>query len=109
MGYRFKDQCFDTKQEFINAFAQSCGGTSGSGGLSSYFTICTANTDTVTVQAYTLTNGTAQTPYAVTPQTINCDYVSPLTTSDMIELSWLVVGVWVTAWGFKKMMEVIRI
>lgn len=108
MGYRFQNQCFETKQEFINAYSQKCQGSGGSGGLGSYYTFCTANTDTVTVQAFTLTTGAAQTPFNITPQVISCDFSAPYTNSDIIEVSWLVVGVWVVAWCLKKMAEVIK-
>lgn len=109
MGYKFLDQCYDTKQDFLNSVAQHCYSPgSGSGGISSYFTSCIANTDDITVQAYLLSNGTAQTPWTYTPQLISCDFLPPPTLSDSIELAWLVVGVWVVAWGFKKMAEVIR-
>ena len=76
MGYLFQNQCYETKQEFINVYAQNCQGSGGSGGLGTYYTLCTANTDTVTIQAYTLTNGRAQTPFEITPQVISCDFAS---------------------------------
>jgi hypothetical protein len=108
MGYLLKEKCYETKQEFINAVAQNClSGGSGSGALSTYFTTCTANTDNVTVQAYLLSNGTAQIAWTYTPQLISCD-AQPITNADVVQLSWLVVSVWVVAWGIKKMMEVLR-
>ncbi|MDP1942117.1 MAG: hypothetical protein Q8K54_15900 [Gallionella sp.] len=76
MGYQFQNQCYETKQEFINALSQTCTAPSGAAGLSSYFTVCTANTDDLTIQAYSLTNGTAYTPFTVTPQLITCDFAS---------------------------------
>ncbi|MDP3662073.1 MAG: hypothetical protein U1D41_10160 [Nitrosomonas sp.] len=108
MGYRFQNQCYETKQDFMNALSQTCTAPSGAAGLSSYFTVCTANTDDLTIQAYSLTNGTPQTPFTITPQLIACDYTPPFTNSDIIEISWLVVGVWVVAWGIKKMIEAIK-
>ncbi len=108
MGYRFQNSCYETKQEFINAVSQGCLNSSGSGGLSSYFTTCTANTDNVTVQAFLLTTGAPQTAWTYTPPIISCDYIAPYSNADIYSLAWLVVGVWVTAWGFKKMIEVIR-
>lgn len=92
----------------MNALSQTCTAPSGAAGLSSYFTVCTANADNITVQAYSLTNGTAQTAFDITPQLINCDFSTPYTNSDVIEVSWLVVGVWIAAWGIKKMIEVIK-
>ena len=92
----------------MNAVSQTCTAPSGSAGLSSYFTVCTANADTITVQAYQLTTGAVQTPFDITPQLINCDFSPPYTNSDIIEVSWLVVAVWVAAWGIKKMIEVIK-
>lgn len=105
MGYRFQDQCYETKQDFINILSQTCTAPSGSAGLSSYFTVCTANADNITVQAYSLTNGTAQTAFTITPQLISCDFSPPYTNSDVIQVAWLVVSVWVVAWGIRKMAE----
>ena len=92
----------------MNALSQTCTAPSGAAGLSSYFTVCTANTDNITVQAYALTNGTPQTAFTITPQLITCDFSPPYTNSDVIQVSWLVVSVWVVAWGIKKMAEVIK-
>ena len=108
MGYRFQNQCYETKQDFMNALSQTCTAPSGAAGLSSYFTVCTANADNITVQAFQLTNGTAQTAFTITPQLITCDFSPPYTNSDVIQVSWLVVSVWVVAWGIKKMAEVIK-
>lgn len=108
MGYRFQNQCYETKQDFLNALSQTCTAPSGAAGLSSYFTVCTANADNITVQAYTLTNGTAQTAFTITPQLITCDFSPPYTNADVIQVSWLVVGVWVVAWGIKKMSGVLK-
>ncbi|QOJ23595.1 MAG: hypothetical protein HRU78_07990 [Gammaproteobacteria bacterium] len=108
MGYRFQNQCYETKQEFLDALAQNCYvSASGSGGLGSFFTTCTSNSDNITVQSYTLTNGTAQTPWTLTPQLIACTYQAPkvFSNADVVELSWLVVGVWVAAWGIRKLSE----
>ncbi len=92
----------------MNALSQTCTAPSGAAGLSSYFTVCTANADNITVQAYSLTNGTPQTAFTITPQLINCDFSPPYTNADVIQVSWLVVGVWVVAWGIKKMSEVLK-
>jgi hypothetical protein len=108
MGYRFQDQCYETKQEFLNALAQSCYKAGGSGGLTSYYVTCTSNVDTITVQGYSLNAGTAQTAWSYTPQTVACDFSPPYTNADVIQVSWLVVGVWVVAWGIKKMAEVLK-
>lgn len=74
MGYRFQDQCFETKQEFMNMLSQTCMAPSGTAGLSSYFTVCTPNTDTITIQAYLLSKGTPQVPFNITPPLIACDF-----------------------------------
>ena len=108
MGYRFQNQCYETKQDFMNALSQTCTAPSGAAGLSSYFTVCTANADNITVQAYSLTNGTPQTAFTIAPQLITCDFSPPYTNADVIQVSWLVVGVWVVAWGIKKMSGVLK-
>lgn len=108
MGYLYKGVCLDTKQEYLNQLSQDClSGGSGSGALSTYFTTCTANTENITVQAFTLSSGAAQTAWTYTPQFFLCT-PEPHTQADIIQLSWLVVSVWVIAWGFKKMIEVLR-
>ena len=93
----------------MNALSQTCTAPSGAAGLSSYFTVCTANADNITVQAYSLTNGTPQTAFIITPQLIACTYQAPkvFSNADVVELSWLVVGVWVAAWGIRKLSEML--
>lgn len=107
MGYRFQDQCYETKQEFLDALAQSCYKAGGSGGLTSFYVTCTSNTDTITVQGYSLNAGTPQTAWSYIPQSIACTYQPPkvFSNADVVELSWLVVGVWVAAWGIRKLSE----
>lgn len=108
MGYKFHNQCYDTLFDFHLAFAQECFKVSGAG-LGAQMLSCTADTGGyVVMQSYQLSNGTYGTPWNYTPQAVTCDYLPPPTMSDSIELAWLIVGVWVVAWGFKKMMEAIK-
>ena len=105
MGYKFQGQCYDTKQDFLDALSQTCTAPSGSAGLSSYFTVCTANADTITVQAYQLTTGTPQTAFEITPQLINC--TSSFT--DAVDLGWQLALILVIAFGIRALIKVLNI
>ncbi len=106
MGYEFKGVCYETLYKFHIQFAQECYKASGSG-LSAQFLSCTATPDYVTLQTLTLANGTWSTPVNYNPQQIACTYQPPkvFSNADVVELSWLVVGVWVAAWGIRKLSE----
>lgn len=107
MGYKYLNQCFETKQEFLDYLAQGCFiHSGGTGGLSSYFVFCTSGADSLTIQPVQISNGSLLTPYTYTPQLITCE-PNNLTNSDIYSLAWLVVGVWVVAFGIKKITEVL--
>lgn len=103
MGYRFQSTCFETKQEFMDALAQSCMAPSGAAGLSSYFTKCTSNVDTITIQAYSLTKGTTYTPFDVTPQLIECSAIF----TDAVDLGWQLALILVAAFAARVLIKVL--
>lgn len=108
MGYKYLNQCFETKQEFLDYVAQGCfAQNGGSGALSSYMITCSSNSDNITIQPVLISNGTMPAPYTFTPQIISCTFQPPkiFSNADVVELSWLVVGVWVVAWGIRKITD----
>lgn len=111
MGYKFHGQCYETLYDFHVAFAQECFKVAGSG-LATNMLSCTADSGGyVVMQSYNIDQGTSGTPWNYTPQQISCTYEPPkvFSNADVVELSWLVVGVWVIAWGIKKLSEVMKL
>lgn len=105
MGYKFHNQCFDTKQEYLDAVAQSCvSAGSGSGALSSFFTTCVSGSENITVQAYLLSSGVAQTPWTYTPQFITCssDF------SDAVSFGWQLALILVAAFGARVIIKALN-
>lgn len=88
----------------MDALAQTCTAPSGAAGLSSYFTVCSSNTDTITVQAYSLTNGTAQTAFQITPQLISCstDF------SDSVAFGWQLALILVAGFGIRAIIKALQ-
>lgn len=118
MGYQFKGQCLETLLEMHQRFAQDCSGVSfnamtGSASTLPLISVCTASGTNVSVQAYDIKNnalfGTAT---ILVPPQYSCTYSAPssstITNADAITTAWLVVSVWVVAWGIRKMTEVLR-
>ena len=100
MGYKFHDQCFPTKQEFLDSLAQTC----TSAGSDSYFTTCTSGSDNITVQAFLLSNGTPQTSWTYTPQFINCTSAF----SDSVDFGWQLALILVAAFGIRAIIKAIN-
>lgn len=109
MGYKLHDQCYETLFDFHVAFAQECSKIGGQG-TSAIFYTCVATPDYVTIQGYSAVNGSAYTPFNHNPQQISCTYQAPksFTNADVVDLSWLVVGVWVVAWGIRKLIDTFK-
>lgn len=113
MGYKYQNICLETIDDYYLAFAQECTGnfvTSGS--TVGNVTKCTPVTGGVNIRLYSLSTGN---PTGVdtflTPPSISCTYSSSpgsLPIEDIVALSWLVAGVWVVAWGVKKIIQVIK-
>lgn len=104
MGYKFQNICYETKQDFLDALSQTCTAPSGAAGLSSYFTVCTSNADTITIQPYSLSNGTALTPFNITPQLISCssDF------SDAVSLGWQLALLLAVAFGIRVIIKALQ-
>ena len=103
MGYRYKNFCLDTVEQLHEVIAADCPVITSDG--SSSIKCSPTSTDILmTVEPIPTTGLTSQQVYI--PQQINCDTGPAI--ADAIELSWLVVGVWVAAWGFKKMADALR-
>ena len=118
MGYQYKGQCLETLLEMQQRFAQDCSGLplnamTGTATTVPLISVCTATAGAVSIKAYDVKNnnlfGIAT---IVTPPEYSCTYSasasSTITNADAITTAWLVVSVWVVAWGVRKMMEVLR-
>ncbi|MER0169620.1 MAG: hypothetical protein DU489_03235 [Nitrosomonas sp.] len=106
MGYKFQNYCFDTKQEFLDYFAQSCFKQGGSGGLSSYFLTCSSNTDDVTIQAYAVSSGSPQTAFTYAPQLISCDSANSF--ADAVSFGWQLAAILAVAFGVRVIIKVLN-
>ena len=98
MTYLYKERCLNTVEELYQFFAADCPLVSNG-----YTVTCAPTsmgvditlTDPVTTNTFTQT---------VVPPAITCpDFIG-----DAIELSWLVVGVLVSAWGFRVLYNMVR-
>lgn len=113
MGYKYKAECLETLQEFYDRYAEDCSNQVAVGS-SLTITKCISTSTGVDVWAYKIDTGalvqsnSANIPH-ITPQTFSCNYTSPssttITTADIVETSWLIVGVWVVAWAVRKMID----
>lgn len=120
MGYKYKNVCLETIDEFRQWFAQDCTGqlvTTGSGGSAvGAVAQCTPVSTGVNVRLYSLSTGSAiGTETLIQPPQISCTYSASsgsssasIPTADIIETAWLVVGVWVAAWAFRRMASAIK-
>lgn len=110
MGYKFNGQCLETVDDLYNEFALSCTGNFTNGGTAvGYVSKCTPVVGGVNVRLYSLSTGAAVgVETVVQPPLISCTYSSSpgsLPIEDIVALSWLVAGVWVVAWGIRKIAD----
>ena len=113
MGFKYKNVCYETNTQFLEAFSQDCGVVVGGTTTASYYSLCKVNGSTVEIHAFSYSNNAEINPtplHTITPQSSSCDYSTSGTFSnaDSTELSWLAVSVWVVAWGCRKMIEVLK-
>lgn len=106
MGYKYQQYCFDTKQQMLDFVAQNCMRQGGTGGLSSYVLTCSSNTDDITVQAYSVTNGAPQTAWTYTPQLITCDTTNSF--SDAVSLSWQLALILVSGFAIRAIIQALK-
>lgn len=106
MGYLYKSKCLDTVLELHQHYAQDCNDAFTN--LTQYYTVCTADSSAVTANTYSLKDNLQYNtvPVLIYPPQYSCDTAPKI--AEVAELSWLVVGVWVAAWGIKKLIEVVR-
>lgn len=110
MGFRYKTQCLDSLELLHDVIAADCPTISTDGAYalacipsSTYISI--TRTPLISITRTPLDGSTSDT-LQVTPVQIYCDKTGSI--NDITEIAWLVVLVWVTAWGFKKMADTIR-
>lgn len=109
MGYKLHGACYETLLDMHIVYAQECSKVGGQG-TGAVFYYCTASETDVVIQGVVLSTGATYTPYSHTPQQIACTYEAPVTytLSDMVELSWLIIGVWVVAWCARKVVDSLK-
>lgn len=103
MGYRYSNLCLDTVEQLHQVIAADCPVITSDGGSSIK---CTpSGTDIlITVDHIPTTGISNQQTYV--PEQIICDTAPAI--ADVVELAWLVVAVWVAAWGIKKMTDALK-
>ena len=102
MGFRYKTQCLDSLELLHDVIAADCPTISTDG---AYVLSCVPSSTYISITRTPLDGSTSDT-LQVTPVQIYCDKTGSI--NDITEVAWLVVLVWVTAWGFKKMADTIR-
>lgn len=102
MGYRYLNYCVDTEQQLYDLVAANCPTIAPDGGTA---ITCTSNTTDVNVIINTIPLGTPIN-YTYQPALIACD-TSPAV-ADIVDISWKVALVWVTAWAILKMAEAMK-
>lgn len=97
MSFQYKNKCYATALELHSAVAADCPIVSGNmSGVT-----CTPTASDVTVSAWLSGTNTVQT---ITPVQIPCAIPDLQPVS---ELAWLVVSVWVVAWGIRKVAQLL--
>lgn len=112
MGFKYRDTCYDTLAEAIQSEADQCGLTINNSSGYYWVGYCEVNGSNIQF----LHNNTASSTFYTSALTYTPSYPSctansggsTFSNADIIELSWLVVSVWVVAWGFRKMIEVFK-
>ncbi|PTQ76465.1 hypothetical protein C8R26_11758 [Nitrosomonas oligotropha] len=103
MGYRHKNLCLDTVEQLNEVVSADCPLIT-SDGSSSIKCTPSATDILITIDSIPTTGILKQQTYV--PELISCDSAPAI--ADVIEVSWLVVAVWVTAWGIKKMADALK-
>ena len=103
MGYRHKNMCLDTAEQLYEVISADCPLIT-SDGSSSIKCTPSATDILITVDSIPPTGTLRQQTFV--PELISCESAPAI--ADVIELSWLVVAVWVTAWGIKKMTDALK-
>jgi len=103
MGNYYQGKCFSTTLDLHREIASNCPTVSPDG---AYLIQCTPS-ETKIVLTREMTGSPFETTYTdYIPQQITCDPEKQL--NDGIEMAWLIVGVWVSAWCIKQIINVIR-
>lgn len=102
MGNYYHGKCFSTTLDLHREIASNCPSVSPDG---AYLIQCTPS-ETKIIVSRTDTNTLITTSADYIPQQITCDPEKQL--NDGIEMAWLIVGVWVSAWCIKQIINVIR-
>lgn len=102
MGYRYQNFCVDTYEEVLDLAAASCPLLTSDG---THTISCTPSSGSISLVLNTIPPNTPITGL-LTPSQIACETAPKL--AEIAELSWAVGLLWVTAWGVRKVYEVIR-
>jgi|GEM_PF-6135248 len=96
MGNYYQGKCFPTSLDLHQEIASNCPTVSPDG---VYLIQCTPS-ETKIVLSRTDTNTLITTTTDYIPNQIACDPEVPM--NDAIDAAWLIVGVWIVAWGIRK-------
>lgn len=104
MGSYYKRQCYPTVTEYHQAVASDCPTVSPDG---TAFFSCEADASKITLKKTSQgLLGPVTTTTNYTPGQIACD--PDLQLNDGIGMAWLIVGVWISAWCIKQIIDFIR-
>ena len=102
MGFLVQDKCHDTIQKANNSFISNCGIQT----YDLYFYYC--EPPTTQGQGVVFIRENVSTGVRNIQHTAMVYPSCEVEVSNTTQLAWLVVGVWVIAWGFRKMIEVLK-
>ncbi len=114
MGSKYRDTCYETSTDALQVMADYCGVSIGGSSTNATFAAyCKPNGTALTIHTGTLNNPNDVTAaFSITPTFPTCTYTPPnnstITPEDAVQTAWLVIGVWVVAWGIRKIIDSLR-
>lgn len=111
MGYKYNNICFETQAEALQYVSDSCSVVLGGTTNASWVAYCKVNGSSINfLYGLLSTSGTNTSPFVYTPIFPACTFEASkvFSNADVVQLSWLVVGVWVVAWGIRKLIDIFK-
>lgn len=103
MGNYYQGKCFSSTLDLHQEIASNCPTVSPDG---AYLIQCAPSETNIVVTRITTDLVPTTTTSDYIPQQIACDPDVQL--NHAIDLAWLVAGVWVLAWSFRKVAQIFR-
>lgn len=99
-GYQVGDTCYADVPTALDAYAAQVSGHVIGGGTSGYLVTASRLDNTqIVLREYNLSTGSETSAVLVSPSLPPC---AKLDTVEGLQLSWMVIGVWLAAWAFTQ-------